>query len=338
MKKIIFFVLASITIVIAQDKSDYSPQMYGYVRAWYQNNSQDNSQEFNIKMARFGVKGKVNEYADYKVFVDFARFGSFNTVSDTINNRSFLKSASAKFSDVLLDAVATIKPVKNLAFSLGQFKVPFSTDNLKSAAVIDFVNRPFITSVAPGLRDIGVMGTFTGKSDIPVSLMAGVFNGAGQNNSENDKTLNYSLRGVVEPVSNFELSANYYGGRISGTDVHIYDLGLGYKISALDFSAEYAHRASDVNTSTVNSYAYFASLVYYIKTDNAVVSGITPAVRYDYYDSNSSLSNNEVNRTSVGFSLEFAKINYAHLRFNYEFYKTTGTNYNNLVIEMQTRF
>ena len=139
-KKIVIAFLAIVSLVAAQDKSVNSLNTYGYVKAWYKNGTVQNQQEFTLRMARLGVKGSVNEYSKYKVFVDFARLGKINTSTANVNGVDVVTGTSIKFSEVLLDAVATLKPIKNLSFSLGQFKVPFGTENLKSAASIDFIN------------------------------------------------------------------------------------------------------------------------------------------------------------------------------------------------------
>lgn len=36
MKKILFVFFMVTSLVIAQDKQDYSPKIFGYVRGWYQ--------------------------------------------------------------------------------------------------------------------------------------------------------------------------------------------------------------------------------------------------------------------------------------------------------------
>jgi len=103
------------------------------------------------------------------------------TTTTTLDGVTVLTSANASFSDVLLDAEAFINPLKNLSISVGQFKVPFSTDNLRPGCEINFVNRPLLTNVAPIIRDIGLMGTYNFEEFIPLELKAGLFNGSGLN-------------------------------------------------------------------------------------------------------------------------------------------------------------
>ncbi len=99
LKVFILFILL-IGITLGKDKTELSPKFYGYVRAWDQTDFSTNQNQFLVKMARLGVKGNVNEYAGYKVFVDFMRLGKLQTSTTSINGTKVITSASGSFSDV----------------------------------------------------------------------------------------------------------------------------------------------------------------------------------------------------------------------------------------------
>ena len=340
MKKIFLILTLFVGLAWAQEKPAYSPTVFGYLKGWYQADYSTNQGNFLLKEVRLGVRGNVNEYAGYKLFVDFTRLGNIQSKTTTINGVTVVTSTTASFSDYLLDADAFIKPLKNLTIDMGQFKVPFGTDNLRSGADIDFVNRPLLTNVSPGLRDMGVMTTYSTNISVPVELKAGVFNGSGQNKPENDKTANYAVRAVVQPVKDFGVSANYYGGKISGANVNIYDLGVDLKIGNIFFDGEYVQRSSELKSITTKSNSYFIYSVYDFDFGKSFVTHLMPAVRYERYDPNTTVGDNEVSRTTFGVALEFAKIKYAQFRINYELfdYKNGTTNPNKLIIELLTRF
>ncbi|MHB8337203.1 MAG: porin [Ignavibacteriaceae bacterium] len=340
MKKISVLILLLISLTRAQEKPNYSPILFGYVRGWYQTDFSIDQGGFLIKEARLGAKGNVNEYAGYKLFVDFTRLGNLQTKATTINGVTVVTSVAASFSDYLLDADAFIKPIKNLTVDLGQFKVPFGTDNLRSGSDIDFVNRPLITNVSPGIRDIGFMTTYSMNAGVPVELKAGLFNGTGQNKSENDKTTNYAFRTVVQPVKELGVSANYYGGRLSGADVSIYNFGFDLKVGNVFFDGEYGGRSSELKSVKMISNSYFIYSYYDFDLGKSEVSHIIPAVRYEGYDPNKALSNNEINRATFGLAFEFAKIKYAQFRINYELFdfKDGTKNPNKLIVELLTKF
>lgn len=342
-RAVLFNALIAVTIINfinAQENTEPTLQTFGYIRAWHQTDLSTNQGQFLVKMARMGLKGKVNQYASYRVFVDFTRLGSMNTKSEDVNGTEVVTDVSAKFSDVLLDAEAVLTPVKNFAVEVGQFKVPFSTDNLRGGADIDFVNRPLITNVAPGLRDIGIMCSYNFKDNLPLELKAGVFNGAGQNKAENDKSSNYSLRAVVSPVKSVGLSANYYGGKSSGADLGIFDLGADYKIGNVFVSGEFGQRQTKTSAQKVKSNAYFIYATYDLEFEECMITHLFPAVRYENYDQNQSLDDNEVSRVTAGLSFNFAKIKAAQFRINYELYdyKDGRKNPDKIIFELQTKF
>jgi hypothetical protein len=337
-KLLIVFLLAS-AMILAQEKKDFTPKFFGYVRAWHQSDFAKDQSEFIVKQARFGVKGNVNEFAGYRVFVDFARLGKLQTSSTTLDGVTVLTSASASFSDVLLDAEAYINPIKNLSVSVGQFKVPFSTDNLRSGAEIDFVNRPLHTNVTPGIRDVGVMGSYSFAENFPLDLKAGLFNGAGQNKTENDKTTDFSIRGVSQIISFMSLSANYYGGKTAGANLSIFDFGADVKYDAFFATGEFVQRTTST-TADIVSNSYFAYATYTISFTEFFLTNLIPAVRYESFDPNSDNASDEVTRLTAGLSFELAKLNFARFRVNYEMfdYKNGSVNPDKLIFELQTRF
>lgn len=340
MKKILFLSIIIATTISAQNKPDYSPKFSGYIRSWFQSTFSTNQGEFLIREARFAVKGNVNEYAGYKFQVDFAKLGNFQTSSDTINGKNVLTKASANFSEILLDAEAFITPIENLTLSLGQLKMPFGTDNIRAGSDIDFANRPLLTNISPGMYDIGFISSYTNKDLFPMEFKAGVFNGSGVNKSEDDKTSNYTVRTYLQPIEMIGVSANYYGGRITGAKVSIMDFGSDIKIKDLFISGEFGQRESELKSKKTTSNSYFIYSTYDFSLGTSLISHIMPAVRYENYDVNTSVSENEVSRITAGLAFQFAKIKYAQLRFNYELfdYKDGRSNPDKLIVELQTRF
>lgn len=340
MKKVLLLVFVVSVTLYAQVKDEFTIKPFGYVRAWSVNQFSENTHEFKVKMARAGVKGDVNKYASYKVFVDFARIGSLNKKTTVIDGQTVVSDVSADFSDVLLDAVATIKPVKGLSFNAGQFKVPFSTDNLRSAASTDFVNRPFLVKVSPGLRDVGFTTEYKFDFETPFTVTGGLFNGAGQNNEENDKTVNYSLRSTIAVLNSLGISLNYYGGKLAGKDVNIYGAGVDYSVGDFFFSGEYGDRETSSPGADFGAGSWFLYGVYTINTGSEFLNAVQPAVRFESYDPDDSFDNDEVSRVTAGLSFQFAKTDYARLRINYEYYDYADDREspNTLIVELMTRF
>jgi|GEM_PF-842297 len=359
-KLVILFIINNI-IVFAQEKNDYSPKFSGYVRAWHQtefNSYRQDQGQFLIKQARIAITGAVNAYASYKFQVDFTRLGKLNTTTTTMQNQQVLTAASASFSDILLDAQAIITPIKDFDISAGQFKVPFGTDNLRADQNADFANRPLLTGVSPSIRDIGLMFSYKFSAPFKAELHTGTFNGAGLNKIENNKTMDYVVRAVISPVSNLNLSGNYYIGKQSvhsdpNSEVQFYNFGADYKLSNLFLDAEYGNKKANMDITVDKTHYYtdktfksftgasfFAYATYRIPTGKEIIKDIIPAIRYEKYNPNTYFIEEEIEVVTMGLTFQFAKISYAHLRINYEIFNTFEKRLHpdKLILELQTRF
>lgn len=340
MKKIFLLSLVITSLIIAQDKTDYSPKFSGYVRAWHQTDFSKNQGQFLVKQARLGISGNVNEFASYKFLVDFTRLGKLSSTSTIVDSEKVINGVSANFSDILLDATATITPIENFDLTAGQFKVPFSTDNLRADQNADFANRPLSTNVSPAMRDLGFMLGYKIKGDISAEILAGAFNGSGFNKTENDKSTDIGVRAVVSPVKDLNVSGNYYSGQSAGNDLNYFNFGLDFKYDQFFIDGEFTNKNTNTLASDIKGNAYFVYALYRIQIAETFLTEITPAIRYEIHDPNTSLADNEINRLTFGASFEFAKINFARFRINYELfdYKDGRDNPDALILELQTRF
>jgi hypothetical protein len=89
----------------------------------------------------------------------------------------------------LLDAYGNYVVAEGIQVRFGQFKVPYSRQELTSTGQLGFMNRSIVVNVfAPG-RDIGVMGhdqMDLGDGDMAIEYAFGLFNGDGTNVGGND--------------------------------------------------------------------------------------------------------------------------------------------------------
>lgn len=294
----------------------------------------------SLNADRIGAKGSLNDLISYKILVNFATLGSLTTKK---NSDGTLTEVKAKFGEVLQDAAVTLNFEKNFTFTMGQFKIPFGTDNLKSPLQIDFVNRPLLTKVTPELRDVGGNFMYSNESLIPMELQAGVFNGAGANKVETDRTLNYAMRGVFKVIPQVSLSANYYGGRLANSEVNIIDFGTTVKVDNFQFDAEYAMRNADsLNVDFKRkSYSFYSYALYTFKVVTKYFQGIQPAVRYEYFEPDDNLTDDEQSRFTVGFSFLLNENSVNQIKINYEILDYKASNIDavkKLYIALQTAF
>ena len=130
--------------------------------------------------------------------IDRARLGF-----DATLYRYFLARLENDFtsSSGLRDAYLAALPIPELNLQLGQFKVPFSYEELLSKRYIDFVERSaVVNSTVNPSRDIGVMahGRFAGSV---LQYQLALMNGTGQNRSDNNSDKDIIGRLVLTPFA-----------------------------------------------------------------------------------------------------------------------------------------
>jgi phosphate-selective porin len=122
----------------------------------------------------------------------------------------------------LLDARLDFKPVKQFGVTIGQFKIPFSTESYLSDNLLPFVERSaFVNRFAPGRdngnngRDIGLQfsGRLLHSRNVDhIQYFAGVFNGSGINSKDDNHYKDTAARLIVSPVKQLAVAGNYYNG------------------------------------------------------------------------------------------------------------------------------
>jgi hypothetical protein len=334
MKKVLLSVLLFAMTVVAQDQVDVTPHVYGYFRTYYITDLYSGQGQFQLKEARIGVKGNVNDVFSYRILFDMARYTTITTTSiiykDTagkVQNKTVVTGTSNSFTDGLCDAEAIFTPVKSFSVIMGQSVIPFGYENQKGNSDIEFVNRALLyNNVTPELRDMGGMATYSVKMPVPVEVKAGLYNGSGQNKAENDKATNYTALAMVRPLADLSVSASYYGGRIAFNKVNIVDVSADFKLGQLQVCGEYSSRKSDFAATTATAAynatgtGFYAYGLYDFNYTNCILTHIIPAIRYEGYDPSTSVTGDNISRTTFGVALQFAKINFARIRINYELF------------------
>ncbi len=118
--------------------------------------------QFLMRRARIELKGSFFKWIDILVECEFTR-------------------SDQKNGFCLNDAFMDLKFMPELTLRVGQFKVPFSFEELSSDNTIDFVERSIINELAPS-RDVGAVVRGSLLEGI-VGYDFGVFNGAASNGS-----------------------------------------------------------------------------------------------------------------------------------------------------------
>ena len=88
----------------------YLPKIDGSLKTKFEFDLENKKSRFEVRNARFGAKGNINKYFEYRVEVDLSDEGKIK----------------------MLDAYVKVTPIENLDMYFGQRKVPFGTDYLRN--------------------------------------------------------------------------------------------------------------------------------------------------------------------------------------------------------------
>jgi phosphate-selective porin OprO/OprP len=321
----IFLAIFSLFIIVIpatpdEEKEEFSLlasqslELSGYTQVRYTHTNEDIN-EFRIRRARVGLKGEILKRINYILQIDAVK------------------------SPVLLDAKVEITFSPHAKLTFGQFKVPFSLENLTSSSALDTINRSqTVENLCPG-RDIGTQGrdigvVLSGKfSRIEYNL--GVFNGEGSNRADTNEKKDLVARLGFSPFDFLNLSLSHYQGKstLFGGDSVVdrdrtgIDIFLVYK--QISVKGEYIS-ARDYQT---DKYGWYIRGGYYFIPDK-----IQAIIKYDSYDLNMDIQGDRNDVITLGLNWFFSKK--TKLQVNYEHHRQglAGTSDNVILAQFQAGF
>jgi phosphate-selective porin len=258
---------------------------------------------FDIRRARIDIKGDITPKFDYRLQADFAS------------------------SPKVLDATIGYKFNPYLKLTAGQFKIPFSQENLISSSKLETINRSQVVEalVARGQdvignhngRDIGMQGggNFLKKGDAYLFDYAlGVFDGAGINISDTNDQKDIVCRLVFHPFKDWSIGSSYYTGRYTlASAPAIRDkrkragIEFSYVHDPVTVKGEYI-QGSDGSTDREGWYL-LAGCFFVPKKLQAVLKA-------DVYDPDTDIETNKSNVYTLGANVYVNK--WVYLQINYE--------------------
>lgn len=317
---------------------DYVPEIHGTVRAKYEYCPQLDASRFQVRNARFSVTGNVHQMVAYKAELE---------LSDRGQTR-------------ILDAYVRVMPVKGLAFTLGQVKKQFSTDNLRSPHNMLFANHTFIVSEFANLRDVGFTAGYNAKEYVPIEAILGVYNGNGLYDQKIwKKHFDYSARLIFTTCKYFAFDLNWQSIKSEGIRTNSYDLGMRTDFYGVHLEAEGLYKTYRKNDCNHQPSYGFTGIAYYDIMLPKVFHHLRILGRYDMMSNNyeckdaivgdmgvrtCKISTPTRQRVIAGVTLSLANPILAELRINYEkyFHKDWGAvkadDQDKLVIEIVARF
>ena len=333
----LFFCWCSLNTINAQDakageKIDYTPKIQGTIRGKFEYQPEIDASRFQVRNARFCITGKVHPIVDYKAEIDLSDEGVIR----------------------MLDAYTQLMLCKDLEFTIGQMRVPFTIDAHRSPHQQHFANRSFIAKQVGNVRDVGAMVGYTLESALPIIAEAGAFNGSGLTEQKVwHKTLSYSakIQFLFIPGMNLTLSAQSL--KPENVRMSLFDAGFFYEFSNFHIEGEYLFK-SYADHLFANVHAW-NSFVYYDLFMKKGFEKISFLIRYDRMtNNNNGYADNVTNmlpitdyrryRLTGGITISVSKPFISDIRINYENYCYPSSaipkesERNKFVIELMTRF
>lgn len=304
------------------NKSQYTPALDGCIKTKVEFNTENGKMRFEVRNARFGTKGNVNQYVGYRAEIDLSDEGKVR----------------------MLDAYVKITPIQNLDIYMGQRKVPFGTDYIRSPVENIFANRSFIAKyVNDGLRDIGFTVNYRLKTKIPIDFWAAAMNGTGLNNPQWIEEPNYSARIIAGPYKNIRIAGNYYNGAtLLEKKLTMIGGELRYQNKNFLIETEYMQRHF-TDTSGINNLqdGFYIHSYYNFFTKWKMMKIISPVLRWDLMGKHIFERDKMAERITGGVNFGFdVKQFTAEIRVNYEKYLKAyySTHFDKFVIEFIAKF
>jgi phosphate-selective porin OprO/OprP len=289
-------------------------KLNGYVQVRY-THWDTGTDGFRIRRARFGFKGELLKNFNFKLQMDGTR------------------------SPVLLDAAVEISSIPYATLSFGQFKVPFSLDNLTSSSALDLVNRSQTVEELCPAQDIGSTGrdigvTASGKFSI-LEYTLGVFNGSGINRVDTNDQKDIAGRLILRPFNSLAIGFSHYMGdqRPSASVVHVNRDRTGVDVffskGPAFIKGEYIFARDD----------QAESAGWYVRGGYSFVKEKLQAlINYDSYDRDLDLAGNRIDVLTLGLNWFFSEK--TKLQINYEHHRDefAGTTDNVFLAQFQAYF
>ncbi len=242
-------------------------QISGYTQLRYQNNDQIGVVDgADLRRVRLDLRGNILPTWDYRLQIDFAG------------------------TPKILDAYMTFKPYDYVKVQAGQFKVPFSLENITPSNKMELIDRSQVVEalVARGRdvignqngRDLGLMafGSFLKSNDrFIIDYYLGAFNGQGINVTDKNSSKDIAGRLIFHPLTGLDVGGAYYNGYDNITSLsnpngknfirNRYGFELSYTWKNLGVKSEFIN-GKDGSTNTdgyVKRQGYYVQTSYFLK-------------------------------------------------------------------------
>ena len=320
----------------------YVPKIDGAVKVKLEVDLQDAAYRFNVRNSRFGVRGNVSKSMYYRIQVDFNNEGKISILDSyvgyTIGGFDAKLGQQQYHFSTDLDRGPTTNMFANRSF-LAKYLTSYYGSEVSDGKIVSYVKTL-------GSRDLGLSMSYRFRTDVPLNLIAGVFNGSGTNNPEWGKRVNLMGRIELGGDKGLQGSVAYYHGyspqhvkveEQNGTFVtedfeqklRMVGGELRYTRGGLLLEGEYARRYLCMEGATAMMATALVQGYYRFQLPKCpTIDYIAPIARWDmgnnvdYLNVQNKLRETfEANRITVGVNIGFGtKWIQSEIRLNYEKY------------------
>lgn len=297
----------------AQDNVDRTPKISGFAQfrfdANFDKDFNNQSNSFRFHRVSLSLNGNLTKNLSWAVGGDFVR------------------------TPMLVNAFVKYDVCDAFAIQAGQFKTPFTIENDLNPAfgceIFDYgmaikqlvgYEFSYICPLGALGSDIGVMASGKLFNNF-VEYKAGVFNGNGINNIDNNDNKAFVGRLDLHPIKGLTVTGairigDYFCDTINKGDFNRWTAGVQYKNDRLVIRTEYIGAETGNINSLINSNGFYAIAGYWFNICKGK-QRIMPVLRYDRIDTDTSINIGVVNYYTA--SIYYLPIPQLNFKLNYQF-------------------
>ncbi len=283
-------------------EDDKKLKVSGYLQILYKDDQKTTADPLSILRARVTFSRKFTDFLSFSLTPDFAKLAEDKNV---------------EWKGVYIDYI----PFKDyLSFRIGQFNQPFGFENVYSSSRKKFVDAPrYLKEVLGSDYDYGIQASFGYKKIL--QLQSAALNGTTKATETNDKKdivlkaisdlgfLHYILKDVEVSFSVYD---RYYSTATTVSVVNGKHYAVYLKIEKdifipTFFTFEYVYGKDLKIKHDVADYIGTLEIKPFRLTKNKYLEGISPTFRYELWDKDINVSDNEEKITSIGVNYYFDK-------------------------------
>lgn len=151
---IVLFLIGQVEMSAQESTSNYANiiTVGGWIDGQYRLNINDEANgSFQVRRARLDVKGNLSKQVDFRLQADM--------------------SSAPK----LIDAYVRMRFNKAIALQMGQFKIPFSLENILSPLDLELTDNAQVISALSGYKDVTGIASYANGRDIGLMLSGTLF-------------------------------------------------------------------------------------------------------------------------------------------------------------------